>query len=94
MKFRVDFWLLIADGYNLLMGICSVPLSTSHTNMSRSEQAVPEAQLDLEINLFFFAGSLTVCMFFGREFGYRWTIIKKKTYLEVKANSIKPHLTF
>lgn len=51
MKFHVDFWLLIADGYNLLLGIFSVPLSTSRTNMSRSEQAVPEAPSDLEINL-------------------------------------------
>lgn len=51
----VGIWLLLADGYNLLMGICSVPLSTSHTNMSRSVQAVQKVQSDLEINLFFLA---------------------------------------
>lgn len=44
---------MIANGYNLLLGVFSVPLSTSHTNMSRSEQAVPEAPSDLEINLSF-----------------------------------------
>lgn len=48
------------------MGICSVPVSTSHKNMSRSEQAEPEAQSDLKINLFF-AVCLNVCMFSGRE---------------------------
>lgn len=54
MMFHVDFLLLLADGYNLLMGICSAPLSTSCTNMSRSERAVQKTQSDLEINLFFF----------------------------------------
>ncbi len=53
MMFHVDFWLLLADGYNLLMGICSAPLSTLRTNMSRSKQAVEKAQSDLEMNLFF-----------------------------------------
>lgn len=84
---------MIADGYNLLLGIFSVPLSTSHTDMSRSKQVVPEAPSDLEINLSLLqlaveerAQSLQQSL----RMDYYWT----GTYLEVKANVRLPHLTF
>lgn len=98
MMFHVDFWLLLADGYNLLMGICSAPLSTSHRNMSRSEQAVGKAQSDLEINLFFFPGCCTTCTFSSQR-SQTYTRLQvdynaEETHLEVKANSIMAHLTF
>lgn len=84
---------LIADGYNLLLGIFSVPLSTSHTNMSRSEQALPEAPSDLEINL-----SLRRLVVEKRARSLQQSLpmdyYRTGTYLEVTANVIMPHLTF
>lgn len=84
---------MIADGYNLLLGIFSVPLSTSRTNMSRSEQAVPEAPSDLEINL-----SLLWLAVEERAWSPQQSLqmdyYQTGTYLEVKANVIIPHLTF
>lgn len=80
------------------MGICSAPLPTSCANMSRSEQVVQKAQSDFEINLFFFSGSLTVCMFSTRD--QKYTSLQVNYYnieeiqLGVKANSIMAYLTF
>lgn len=84
---------MIANGYNLLLGVFSVPPSTLHTNMSRSEQAVPEAPSDLEINLSFLRLAVEEpahALRQRRQTGYYRT----GTYLEVKANVIMPHLTF
>lgn len=102
MMFHVDFLLLLADGYNLLMGICSAPLSTSCTNMSRSERAVQKTQSDLEINLFFFffflPGTSTASLFSGGT--HKHTRLQVDCYNvegshpEVKANSIMALLTF
>lgn len=84
---------MIADGYNLLLGIFSVPLSTSRTNMSRSEQALPEAPSDLEINL-----PLLRLAVEERVRSLRQSLptdyYRTETYLGVKANVIMPHLTF
>lgn len=84
---------MIADGYNLLLGIFSVPLSTSHTNMSRSEQALPEAPSDLEINLSLLRLAVEErvrSLLHSLPMDYYRT----GTYLEVKANVIMQHLTF
>lgn len=84
---------MIANGYNLLLGIFSVPLSTSRTNISRSEQAIPGAPSDLEINL-----SLLRLVVEERARALRQRLqtgyYQTGSYLEVKANVIMPHLTF
>lgn len=88
---------MVADGYNLLMSICSAPLSTSHINMSRSEKAVQKVRSDLEIN-YFLTGSFTVCLFAGKHQEYAGLQVDyynvEETHLEVKANSVMAHLTF
>lgn len=73
--------------------VFSVPLSTLRTNMSRSEQAVPEAPSDLEINLSLLqlvVEERTHALRERLQTGYYWT----GTYREVKDNVIMPHLTF
>lgn len=84
---------MIANGYNLLLGIFSVSLSTSRTNISRSEQAVPEAPSDLEINLSLLQLEVEKCVRALQQ-RLQTSYYRTGTYLEVKANVIMPHLTF